>query len=157
MSFYTEVIRKSTWFGSTDRVTSTELLEPVTRAAVFEIIADARNVGVPLMVFETYRSRQRQQLLFDRGATQLRDVGVHHYGLACDLVKDINGEPSWKGDFSFLGELARLNGLIWGGDWDEPGPHTFVDAVHVQRIRIHDQPRLFAGTFYPDAAYDTYA
>jgi len=30
------------------------------------------------------------------------------YGLACDLVKDINGSPSWKGDFKFLGKLAKV-------------------------------------------------
>ena len=40
-------------------------------------------------------------------ATQLKTVGVHHYGLACDLVKDIGGSASWKVDFSFLGKLAK--------------------------------------------------
>jgi len=37
--------------------------------------------------------------LFAQGATKIKTVGVHHYGLACDLVKDIGGEPSWQGDF----------------------------------------------------------
>jgi hypothetical protein len=45
-------------------------------------------------------------------ATKLKTVGVHHYGLACDLVKDIAGEPSWKGDFAFLGRLAKKHRLI---------------------------------------------
>jgi hypothetical protein len=109
------------------------------------------------MVYETYRSRQRQKLLFDRGATKLEQVGVHHYGLACDIVKSVNGQPSWKGDFSFLGRLAKKHGLIWGGDWGRPGsPNRFVDAVHVQRCAVARQKRLFAGTWYPDDSYNPY-
>src|SRR2546426_1977955 len=78
--------------------------------------------------------------------------------LACDLVKAVAEEPSWKGDFSFLGKLAHDHRLIWGGDWgDSSVPHTFVDAVHVQRCAVSMQPALFRGSFYPDAQYDPYA
>lgn len=34
----------------------------------------------------------------NRGATMLKTVGVDHFGPACELVKDVNGEPSWNGD-----------------------------------------------------------
>jgi D-alanyl-D-alanine carboxypeptidase len=154
-NFYTDTLQKSPLFHSTERIDVYDLLEPYTRAAVMAILADAEAAGTPLMVFETYRSVERQQMLFDQGATQLRTVGTHGFGLACDLVKDIGGEPSWKGDFSFLGVLARKHGLIWGGDWGHPGfRHTFIDAVHVQRCQVSDQPKLFAGTWYPDATYD---
>jgi hypothetical protein len=95
--------------------------------------------------------------LFNQGATKLRKVGVHNYGLACDIVKSINGQPSWKGDFSMLGQLARDHGLIWGGDWGNPTiHHTFVDAVHVQRCTVSRQAALFRGDWYPDDAYDPY-
>lgn len=151
MSFYDEVIRKSKSFGSTVRCTDLELLEPVTRAAVQAIVQEAAVLGQPLLVFETYRSQERQQQLFKQRATQLHTVGVHHYGLACDLVKDINGEPSWKGPFDFVGMLAVKYGLIWGGTWK-----GFVDASHVQRITVTDQPRLFAGVWYPDNDYNPY-
>ncbi len=81
-----------------------------------------------------------------------------HYGLACDIVREVAGEPSWKGDFAFLGELAHASGLIWGGDWGNPKiKHSFVDAVHVQRCTVVRQPALFAGTWYPDDAYNPYA
>jgi hypothetical protein len=110
------------------------------------------------MVFETYRSQARQTELFNKGASKLKQVGVHHFGLACDLVKDVGGQPSWDGDFKFLGVLARKHGLLWGGDWGDPGkPHTFVDAVHVQRCSLAKQTELFAKTWYPDGAYDPYA
>jgi hypothetical protein len=137
------------------RCSDVALLEPVTRAAVAAIIAGAANLGYTLIPFETFRSQGRQQQLYAAGATQLRTVGVHGYGLACDLVKSIAGEPSWKGDFTFLGELAKEHGLIWGGDWGEPGvAHDFIDACHVQRCAMADQSGLFAGVWYPDAKYD---
>src|SRR2546425_4442636 len=106
-SFYTDVILKDQRFNTTERVNDVMLLEPATRQIVEAIIADAKAHGVDLMIFETFRSEARQQLLFQQGASKLQKVGVHNYGLACDIVKSINGDPSWKGDFSLLGQLAH--------------------------------------------------
>jgi hypothetical protein len=84
-------------------------------------------------------------------------VGVHHYGLACDLVRDVCGQPSWNGDFSFLRLIARHNRLIWGGDWGTPcEKHTLYDAVHVQRCSVARQQALFGGQWYPDEEYSPY-
>jgi hypothetical protein len=70
----------------------------------------------------------------------LKTIGVHHYGLACDLVKDIFGTPSWKGDFKFLGKLAKKYDLVWGGGWGKPQVEMrFLDNVHVQRCAVSDQ------------------
>jgi len=157
-NFYTDVISADPRFDSVTRVNDINLLEPITRQAVADVIADASAMGIDLMVFETYRSQARQQALFNQGASRLRIVGVHHYGLACDIVKVINGEPSWKGDFSFLGHLAQNYNLIWGGDWGAPNqPHTFIDAVHVQRCAVAQQPALFNAAWYPDASYNPHA
>jgi hypothetical protein len=154
-TFYTDVISKHPSFNSERRINDLGLLDDVTRQRVQAIIADAKSLGFDLLAFETYRSSDRQQQLFNHGATRLRQVGVHHYGLACDLVKVVNGEPSWKGDFSFLGQLAHAHGLVWGGNWGTPNvAHSFVDAVHVQRCSIHRQPALFRGEWYPDENYD---
>lgn len=157
-NFYTDVISRDARFDSASRVLDLALLEPVTRQLVQNIIAAAEQMGIALMVYETYRSQPRQQELFDNGATKLRKVGVHHYGLACDIVRVIGGEPSWKGDFSFLGQLAHSAGLIWGGDWGAPQiKHSFVDSVHVQRCTVARQADLFAGTWYPDDSYNPYS
>jgi hypothetical protein len=156
-NFYTDVIKKSAKFNSKKIVNDMELLEPVTRKLVQAILDDAEANGLKMMVFETYRSQDRQKALFDQGATKLKAVGVHHYGLACDIVKSINGQPSWKGDFSLLGQLAHHHQLIWGGDWGTPrSRHTFVDDDHVQRISIGRQAALFSGKFYPSDKYDPY-
>lgn len=157
-NFFTDVIQKDKRCNSSTRVADLALLEPVTRAAVEAIVQDAAALGITLMVFETFRSQVRQSELFAKKASKLQKVGVHHYGLACDLVKNIGGEPSWKGDFGFLGKLAKKHGLIWGGDWGNPGkPTKFVDGVHVQRVTVPRQKQLFAGTWYPDGAYNPWA
>ncbi len=156
-NFFTDVISRDPRLNSAVRVSDPSLLEPVTRRLVQQIVDAARQMGIDVMVYETHRSQARQQELFNNGATKLRTVGVHHYGLACDIVRVVGGEPSWKGDFSFLGELAHSSGLIWGGDWGDPSiKHSFVDSVHVQRCTVVRQAALFAGTFYPDDAYNPY-
>jgi hypothetical protein len=154
-NFYTDAIERDARFESPARVADPMLLEAATRQRVGQIIAGAQKMGIALMIYETYRSQARQEQLFAAGASKLRTVGVHHYGLACDIVRDVGGEPSWKGDWTFLGELARANGMIWGGDWGNPElKHDFVDLVHVQRCTVTRQGALFGGTWYPDETYD---
>ena len=156
-NFYTDVISQDPRFDSVTRVGDPSLLEPTTRQLVEGIVSAAQQMGIEVMIYETYRSQDRQQALFNNGATKLRTVGVHHYGLACDIVRVAGGEPCWKGDFSFLGQLARSSGLIWGGDWGDPNiKHSFVDSVHVQRCTVARQGDLFAGTWYPDDTYNPY-
>lgn len=156
-NFYREVIVRDLRFHLPGRCSDSMLLEPRTRELASAVVEGARAEGVRLMVYETYRSRERQTLLHDRGATKLREVGVHHYGLAFDLVRDVDGEPSWKGSFAVLGRLGRKYGLVWGGDWGDPTKkHSFVDAVHLQRISVARQGDLFRGVFYPDDSYDPY-
>jgi hypothetical protein len=156
-TFYRNVISHDPRFRSVERVGDASLLEPTTRQLVGGIISAAQQMGIEIMIYETYRSQNRQQELFNQGATKLRTVGVHHYGLACDIVRVVSGEPSWKGDFSFLGHLAQSCGLIWGGDWGAPNiKHSFVDSVHVQRCTVARQGDLFAGRWYPDETYNPY-
>ncbi len=156
-NFYADVICKDARFDSLTRVDDPSLLEPVTRKLVESAVSTAKQMGIEVMIYETYRSPYRQQELFAQGATKLRTVGVHHYGLACDIVRVVGGEPCWKGDFSFLGQLAHSSGLIWGGDWGAPDlKHSFVDSVHVQRCTVARQGDLLAGTWYPDDVYNPY-
>jgi hypothetical protein len=156
-NFYTDVISRDARFESVTRVSDVSLLEPATRQLVEGIVSAAAAMGIEVMIYETYRSQDRQQELFNQGATRLRTVGVHHYGLACDVVRVVAGEPCWKGDFSFLGQLAHSSGLIWGGDWGAPHiKHNFVDSVHVQRCTVSRQGALFAGAWYPGETYNPY-
>jgi hypothetical protein len=158
-TFYNDVIVKDKRFGSLSAIKDPMLLEPVTRFATITMMDIARQWhGVDLRIGETYRSQARQRALFSAGATTLKNVGVHHYGLACDLWIYIGGIPSWKADYSILGPLAAQTNMIWGGDWAAPNaPHTFRDYDHIQRISLADQTKLFAGTWYPEPGYVAHA
>ena len=155
MSFYTDVIQNDRRYTSIDPVRDLALLEPVTRAAVKAIIAEAAAAGVTLVVTETYRSKERQAHLFTTGKRQLKDVGIHHYGLAADFCKIVDGKASWDGDWKFLRDLAGKHGLISGLDWGHPKQqHSFCDSDHVQRCAVDQQPELFAGTWNPPEETD---
>ena len=150
-NFYTDVISQDERFSSVKRVSDASLLEPATRELVAAIVSAAHRMGIELMIYETYRCQDRQQELFNQGATKLRTVGVHHYGLACDIVRVVAGEPSWKGDFSFLGQLAQSSGMIWGGDWGTPHiKHSFVHnlacaALHGSQARGSFRRHMVSG------------
>src|SRR5437588_11723788 len=101
-NFYTDTIKNSPKFTSTDRISDVQLLAPKTRALVDKIIADAKAHGFALMVSETYRSQAGQSLLFAERARKLQHEGAHHYRLACDVAKCINGQPACARDFSIL-------------------------------------------------------
>lgn len=153
-SFYTQVLAADRRFHSLVPIQDLMMLEPVTRGAVEKIIQFATQAGVQLKVLETYRSVERQAELFRQGATKLQQVGVHHYGLACDLGIVIGGQVNWKANYAVIGGYAKTFGLVWGGDWGEPDkPHTFRDYDHVQRIAVADQEKLFNGSWYPAPDY----
>jgi hypothetical protein len=156
-NFYTDTIAKHKDFKSTKVIHDLELLEPITRDAVKKIIEASNG---KFMVYETYRSKERQEELFKKKVTKLQKVGVHHYGLACDIVLSKGGKPSWDGkpaDWKELEKLAKDAGLISGLNWGEPPPNKgFVDEDHVQRIRVGHQKAMFEGKWYPDEKYNPF-
>lgn len=102
---------------------------------------------LPLIVFETLRSNERQNHLKEKGASRASSgQSPHNYGLACDFVIDTNfcdvrhrewngkmypdawdyDSPEPKAAYDRLGDLAKSIGLEWGGDW------KFQDVPHVQ-------------------------
>jgi hypothetical protein len=155
MNFYQDVIVKDSRFNSMSVIKDPLLLEPITRSAVANVICTAETMyRLDLRIGETYRSVARQHELYLRGATTLPTVGVHHYGLACDLWIYIAGIPSWKADYSALRALSIIAKMVWGGDWGAPDKaHTVRDFDHIQRISLADQTRLFAGSWYPATDY----
>jgi hypothetical protein len=159
MSFYTDVIQKDARFKSSMICKDVALLEPGTRAAVLAVIADAKAQGYDLRIGETYRSPARQRLLFSEGYTQLKNVGMHGYGLGADFQLFTGGKyVTDGGKYAFLVPLAKKHGLISGHDWGQPNAkHSFRDDCHVQRCGVFRQAAIFSGQFYPPANYDPYA
>lgn len=149
-NFFTDVIQRDARYRSVSPVNDLALLEPGFRAKAQAVVAAAGTLGIELVSTETYRSSERQQQLFDAGKTQLRIVGVHHYGLAIDFAKRVGGRLTWDGDWTFLCKLAAACGVVAGGDWGLPDqPHSFRDWDHLQGVAIAEQGALFAGSWYP--------
>ena len=156
MSFYTDVIQKSPHFTSATPCHDINMLEPVTRAAILAIIADAKMLGLDYRVDETFRSSALQLHYYNTGASRLKNVGVHHYGLACDIKWFVNGAFVTDGSkYQTMRFLAEKHGLISGSDWGQPTmPHSFRDYDHCQRVTLARQNDLFAGRWYPDETYN---
>src|ERR1700685_824536 len=111
-NFFTDVISHDPRLSLPTRVADPLLLEPVTRRLVHQIIDAAGQMGIEVMVYETFRSQSRQQDLFNNGATKLRQVGVHHYGLACDIVRTVAGGAPGEGGVAFFGPRAPMRGPL---------------------------------------------
>lgn len=157
-NFYDTVIRNSRYWGHDTVCKDMAMLEPGTRAAVLALMEDAKTAGIDLRVLETYRSQTRQSALFTAHATQLRVVGCHGYGVACDFGVFVKGVYQEKNaPYVFLRDLAREHGLISGQDWGHSKQGGFVDSGHVQRVPVWRQGALFSDAWYPPAVYDPYA
>jgi phosphoserine phosphatase len=84
-------------------------------------------------------------------------AGLAQVRLACDVVKVVAGEPSWKGDFSLLGALARAHGLIWAararpadlpnGDWRIVPTMLSLGSFEALRARVANSSRPIAFLF----------
>jgi len=156
VSWYQEVIKHSAAFGLPTVCKSMELLEPGFRTALVALLAHAKGAGHELRVLETYRSPTRQEALYKAGATQLKSVGVHSFGLAVDLGLFLGGKyVQAAAPYNFLVNLAAkyqmISGINWGHDNKKA---TFVDAGHLQRVPVFRQPDLFAERWYPPRTYD---
>jgi len=150
-NFWTDVIQRDSRYRRVERCADPEFLEPVTRAHALALLAE---LGPGWMLYETMRSPLRQRALFARGATDLRELGVHATGLAFDIVRNDappgkKPHPSWRGDFSPLVQAAIARGLVAG----LRRKNGTLELTHVQRVHVRDQKRLLAGEWYPDGDY----
>lgn len=158
MATFYDTIRNSPYFGHDTICKDLNMLEPGTRAAVVALMDDVKAQNIELRVLETYRSQTRQSALFAKHATQLRTVGCHGYGVACDFGVFVNGtyQPDDKA-YQFLRQAARRHGLISGIDWGHAAPKGFEDSDHVQRVPVWRQNAMFNGSWYPPTSgYDPY-
>lgn len=99
---------------------------------ILELIA-AHNL--PFKVFETLRTKERQEELFKKGTTKTMN-SKHLEGNAIDFVVFIDGKWSWENKhrfyYDFLGALvnSRLSGKVrWGGNFK-----SFYDGPHFELI-----------------------
>jgi len=81
----------------------TALLHPIMRAAAEAVLADCRAAGLPLRIFEAWRSPERQRYLYAQGRTTSGPIvtyakawqSYHQYGVAVDFVGHVDGNWTW--------------------------------------------------------------
>jgi peptidoglycan L-alanyl-D-glutamate endopeptidase CwlK len=107
-----------------------DLLFPPFAHRVDEAISNCKDAGIDVMVFEAWRSPQRQTFLYSQGRSAPGKIvtkadawqSIHQLGLAVDIVfKDAKGNPSWEGDYALVAPHFQAMGLEWlGGVGDKP-------------------------------------
>jgi len=104
-----------------------EHLHPAVRQKAERLTALCREADLPILITETWRTREEQDALYAKGRTAAGSVAtnapypnsMHCWGLAFDFCKNIKGKEYDDGDnfFRRVGEIGRGLGLTWGGDW----------------------------------------
>jgi peptidoglycan L-alanyl-D-glutamate endopeptidase CwlK len=125
-------------------------LHPEFAARVERIIAEANRetagkhaAFAHWLVFEGYRSVERQLYLYAQGRTRPGSIVTnaqsphfHGVGLAVDVVwMDTAGEPHWDGPeamWAIVRHCAHLEGLITGMDWAGAAGRRLADWGHIQ-------------------------
>lgn len=92
----------------------------------------------------TFRDAEYQDVLYAQGrngdtrpkVTNARgDESWHNFGRAMDFAIFLDGTITWDPQYyEYVGGLAKLAGLTWGGDWNWDGEkqRNEWDLVHVQ-------------------------
>lgn len=123
--------------GATRPNRELDRLAPAFRDAVGRALAACAASGLDAWVYETYRSKELQEIYYARGRTVIPPpkpvtnarsnlYSWHGFGLAVDVISRQKG---WNQPESWFADVAvrfRAEGCKWGGDW------TTKDLPHFQ-------------------------
>lgn len=135
-----------------DRWGDATCIHPALRRKVEAVQSDMSDYGYTLFVTDGYRTLAEQARLYAQGRTlpgpKVTSIkrGMHNLGLAADVAFiDARGRVTWEpvntgrvSAWALYGHMARVHGLIWGGDW------KWQDLPHVQLIGVASQGRALA-------------
>jgi len=100
-----------------------------------------RDAGLPLLITETFRTKERQDELYAQGRTAKGNIvtnvkypdSAHCWGVAFDFCRNVKGREYSNVDnfFNKVAALGKPLGLTWGGDWT-----GFVDMPHFEFTKL---------------------
>lgn len=141
---YDEFSKRYVYLGS-DAPLPTEL-HPKVEEKKNELIQQADEIGIQVVITDTVRSMEEQDALYAQGRIEEGNIvtyaeggeSYHNYGLAIDfaledqdgnIIWDIeyDGNESGESDWYEAAEIAKELGFEWGGDWER-----FQDYPHLQ-------------------------
>ena len=122
-------------------------LKSRARGPARQVLKDAGERGITLVITEGYRSPARQDALYAQGRTTPGRIvtnaragqSAHQSGLAMDVYPARKGKPNFEATpsemRSTVGDFGKANGFIWGGDW-----HSIKDYPHLELPRDIKNP-----------------
>jgi peptidoglycan L-alanyl-D-glutamate endopeptidase CwlK len=118
-----------------NRINDINLLYPPFMEKVKKGLRAAIAAKIPIEIFETYRTNERQNYLFEQGRTRNgaiitnRRGGLswHNYGLAVDVVMRVDGRYNWDNTLYYTdaAQYFEAQGLRWAG-------HSGFELVHYE-------------------------
>lgn len=108
--------------------------------------------GVTLQVNSTFRSFDKQNVLFQSGETNTpAGHSFHNYGLALDM--QLTGVPDWKNDpnWQTVVNVFKNAGFRWGGDFADYDPVHFdygFGYTTDQLLQLYNAGNFIPGTNY---------
>lgn len=121
-------------------------LHPVVRERSNQLVQQAADKGIMMVITDDFRSAEVQDRLYEQGRTAAGNIvtharggeSFHNFGLAIDFaIKTPSADVIWdmqydgnqngKADWGEVVEMAKALGFEWGGDWAQ-----FKDYPHLQ-------------------------
>jgi peptidoglycan LD-endopeptidase CwlK len=121
-------------------------LHPIVKERSDQLIQQAANKGIEILITDDFRSAEDQDRLYELGRSVEGNIvtnakggeSYHNFGLAVDFaIKTPSGDVIWdmqydgnkngKPDWNEVVKLAKTLGFEWGGDWSQ-----FKDFPHLQ-------------------------
>ncbi|TWT04228.1 M15 family metallopeptidase [Planococcus sp. CPCC 101016] len=121
-------------------------LHPIVEEKRDQLVAEAAEIGIDVVITDGYRSPEEQDILHSQGRSMSGNVvtyaeggeSYHNYGLAIDyalrlddgsVVWDITRDDNGNGesDWFEVADIGKKLGFDWGGDWQR-----FKDYPHLE-------------------------
>ena len=121
-------------------------LHPVVQERTNQLVQQAAQKGISIVITDDFRSAEDQDLLFEKGRSTEGNIvthakggeSYHNFGLAVDFaIKTSSDDVIWDmkydgngnsvADWTEVVQLAKELGFNWGGDWA-----NFKDYPHLQ-------------------------
>lgn len=121
-------------------------LHPIVEEKRDQLVAEAAEIGIDVVITDGYRSPGEQDILHSQGRSMSGNVvtyaeggeSYHNYGLAIDyalrlddgsVVWDITRDDNGNGesDWFEVADIGKKLGFDWGGDWQR-----FKDYPHLE-------------------------
>lgn len=128
-------------------------LHPKVKELAEKLIVACEQEGIKIGVSETYRTKERQDYLYEQGRTRPGNVvtyakgsdmrSYHQWRLAFDVYHNVKGHEYDTNVLKKIGIIGMKLGLEWGGSWSgfKDTPHfQYTFGLSIQELKSGKQP-----------------